>query len=152
RAPEPGAPFVPQHLHPDTACFEVTARPTRSLLLFWPHDATLFFGTLPLGASHPQPLGTWLFEIENYLVHGAVAWVVVLMNIVMTAFFIPHLLRKGAVDLLLVRPLHRVRLLLYKYVSGIVFMFVNFSVLIGALWGVIGLRTGVWAPGFLLSV
>jgi hypothetical protein len=25
-------------------------------------------------------------------------------------------------------------------------------VLIGALWGVVGLRTGVWAPGFLLSV
>jgi hypothetical protein len=62
------------------------------------------------------------------------------------------MLRKGAVVLLLVRPLHRFRLLLFIYLGGITYILVNFAVLVTALWLVLGLRSGLWRPGVLLSI
>ena len=62
---------------------------------------------------------------------------------VLTAFFVPNMLRKGTVDMLLVKPIHRTTLLLYKYVGGLTFVFLNALVAVGGVYVVIGLRTGV---------
>src|SRR6516164_3832846 len=93
-----------------------------------------------------------LWQIENTIVNVGAAWVVVLLGIVVTAYLVPSMLRKGAVDLLLVRPLPRVRLLGYKYASGVIYVFVHVGIMFGAVWLVLGLRSGVWKPGLLLSV
>ena len=68
--------------------------------------------------------------------------------VVLTAFFMPNMLRKGTVDLLLVKPIHRFALLLYKYVGGLTFIFLNTAFAMGGVWLVIGLRSGIWAQGF----
>jgi hypothetical protein len=78
--------------------------------------------------------------------------IAVLVSIVITAFFIPNMLRKGTVDLLVVRPIHRTTLLLYKFVGGLTFIFVNTAVAVLGIWLALGLRSGVWAPTFLLTI
>src|SRR5262249_24847805 len=75
-----------------------------------------------------------------------------LVSVIITAFFIPNMLRKGTVDLLLVKPIHRWSLLLYKYVGGLTFILVNTAVAILGLWLVLGLRSGVWANSFLQMI
>src|SRR5262249_46089523 len=67
-------------------------------------------------------------------------------------FFIPNMLRKGTVDLLLVKPIHRSSLLLYKYVGGLTFIFLNTVLAITGVWLALGLRSGFWSPGFLLVI
>ncbi len=131
--------------------YEARVRPTRSALRVWPHSFSLFFGALPFGQGG-VPLGLELFLIENYLVGGLGAWIAVLVSVVITAFFIPNMLRKGTVDLLLVKPIHRTTLLLYKFVGGLIFILVNTAVAVLGVWVALGLRSGVWASGFLLMI
>jgi ABC-type transport system involved in multi-copper enzyme maturation permease subunit len=130
----------------------VTTEPNPETRLFWPHQVRLLFGLIDMDEGPGQSLGSIVFFIENYLVNGVVAWVTILLGIVITANFFPNMLRKGSIDLMLVRPLHRIRLLLFKYLAGVVYILVNFALLVTALWLVVGLRTGIWRPGVLLSI
>src|SRR5207244_4002853 len=41
---------------------------------------------------------------------------------------------------------------LYKYVGGLSFIFLNTSVTILGVWAALGIRSGVWANGFLLTI
>src|SRR5205807_6715264 len=117
----------------------------------WPHQPSLFFGAVPLTSAAQFPLGLQIWFIEDRLVNAWGGWVAIIVSIVLTAFFIPNMLRKGTVDLLLVKPIHRSTLLVYKYIGGLVFMFLNTAFVVAGIWLILGLRTGIWGPGFLAS-
>jgi ABC-type transport system involved in multi-copper enzyme maturation permease subunit len=93
-----------------------------------------------------------VYWIEDRLVNRWGGWIGVLAGVVITAFFIPNMLRKGTIDLLLAKPVRRWSLLLYKYIGGLSFVFLNTAFVVGGLWIVLGLRTGIWAPGFLIAI
>ena len=57
-----------------------------------------------------------------------------LYGVIITGFFIPNMLRKGTLDLLLVKPISRWTLLLYKYVGGLSFIFLNAAVAVIGIW------------------
>lgn len=116
----------------------------------WPHKATLFFGAVPLGNS-ARP-GQVVYNIAHYLVGIVGAPAIMLLGCIITAFFIPSMLNKGTIDLLLAKPIGRISLLTYKYCGGLTFMFINTAVLIFGLWVVLGIRTGIWEPGFLFMI
>lgn len=116
----------------------------------WPHKATLLFGAIPLGSS-TKP-GQVAYNISYYLVSLIGAPAIMLLSCIITAFYIPNMLQKGTIDLLLAKPIGRVGLLLYKYVGGLTFMFLNTTVLILGLWLVLGLRSGIWELSFLLMI
>jgi ABC-type transport system involved in multi-copper enzyme maturation permease subunit len=132
--------------------FELTTGPSRATRRLWKSNVSLLFGLVPLSFLDGAPLGAQLFRIENTVVNGFGAWVAILVSVIITAFFIPNMLRKGSVDLLLVKPIRRSTLLVYKYVGGLAFIFLNTSLAVGGMWLALGLRSGVWAPGFLLSI
>lgn len=115
----------------------------------WPHEPSLFFGALPLGVFARNSLAYWVYWIENRLVNTIGAWVAVLLAVVVTASFVPNMLRKGTVDLILSKPIRRPTLLTFKYLGGLTFVLLNALIAIGGIWLVLGLRTGIWAPGFL---
>jgi ABC-2 family transporter protein len=117
----------------------------------WPHEPSALFGAVPLSFLHPT-VSQAVFGIENTLVNGLGAWVILLVGVVITAFFVPNMLRKGTIDLLLAKPLHRATLLAFKYLGGLLFVFLNLGVVVAGVWLVLGLRTGIWAWGFLASV
>jgi ABC-type transport system involved in multi-copper enzyme maturation permease subunit len=117
----------------------------------WKYEPSLFFGGLPMSIFR-APLGGIVYLIEDYLVNGVGAWIAILVGIVITAFFIPNMLRKGTLDLLLVKPMYRSTLLIFKYIGGLSFMFLNTAFAVGGIWLVLGLRSGIWATGFLLTI
>ncbi|AMV23144.1 ABC-2 family transporter protein [Gemmata sp. SH-PL17] len=116
----------------------------------WPHKVSLFFGawTLPV----PFNLGSTLFWIQDRLVNGLGAVLALLISIVITAFFIPNMLRKGSIDLLISKPIGRSQLLVYKYIGGLTFMFLVTTFTVGGVWLVLALRSGVWDPKFLVVI
>jgi ABC-type transport system involved in multi-copper enzyme maturation permease subunit len=129
--------------------FDVTTTGGASLR-GWPHTIKILFGawTWPKDES----LGEALFWIENQLVNGIGATLLLLISVVITAFFIPNMIRKGSLDLLIAKPIGRSQLLVYKYVGGLTFIFLVSCVAVGGVWLVLAARTGYWDPTFLIVI
>jgi ABC-type transport system involved in multi-copper enzyme maturation permease subunit len=80
------------------------------------------------------------------------SWVAILVSVIITAFFIPNMLHKGTIDLMLVKPIRRGSLLLSKFLGGLTFIFLNTTFAVVGIWFALGLRSGIWANSFLLMV
>jgi ABC-type transport system involved in multi-copper enzyme maturation permease subunit len=117
----------------------------------WIHETSLFFGALPLSVLQSS-LGKTVEFIVDDLIGTFGSAVTMLLSCIITAFFIPNMLRKGTIDLLLVKPIHRTSLLIYKFLGGLTFMFLNTAIILVGFWLVIGLRSGLWVNGLLLCV
>ncbi|MHC5111417.1 MAG: ABC transporter permease [Planctomycetota bacterium] len=81
-----------------------------------------------------------------------VGWVGVILMIVATASVFPSIIESGVVGVLLSKPISRPRLFLYKYLSAMVFVTVQAGFVIGGSFLVMGLRWGIWRPGYLLAI
>ncbi|MBA4186840.1 MAG: hypothetical protein C0467_02360 [Planctomycetaceae bacterium] len=116
----------------------------------WPHKVEIFFGAVNI--SDEAPLGMVLWGIEDQIINGMGAGVALLISIIMTAFFVPNMIRKGSVDLLISKPIGRTPLLVYKYIGGLTFIFLVSTVTVGGIWLAIALRSGFWDPTFLVLI
>jgi ABC-type transport system involved in multi-copper enzyme maturation permease subunit len=116
----------------------------------WPHYPVVFFA-VPIRGLHFS-INNFVQFWESWLINWIGAAVALLLSTIITAFFIPNMLRKGTVDLLLAKPISRPALLLYKYIGGLLFIFLNTVIVIVGIWLVLGLRTNLWGVGFLLSI
>jgi ABC-type Na+ efflux pump permease subunit len=79
-------------------------------------------------------------------------WIGVTLSIVATAGFFPSLLERGAVDVLLSKPISRTRLFLGKYVGSMVFVLLHAIFFVVLTFLIMGFRWGAWLPGYLLSI
>ncbi|HYI13396.1 MAG TPA: ABC transporter permease subunit [Thermoanaerobaculia bacterium] len=68
-----------------------------------------------------------------------------------TAHLVPRMQEKGTVDLYLARPVSRVRLLLSRYVAGLILAGSNVVYLMGSIWLIVAWKTHVFNPRFLLA-
>ncbi len=98
-----------------------------------------------LGRSHL--LGFMIYYVNEAFVW----WIGVTLMIIATAGAMPSFLERGAVDVVLAKPIGRARLFLYKYLAGMVFVAVQAGVFFGLTFLVMGVRWGVWSPGYLMS-
>lgn len=116
----------------------------------WRHVPNVFFGIdAPLFTTS---LRGGVYLMENYLVSGAGAWVILFISVVITAGFIPNLLQKGSLDLAISKPISRSRLLVYKYIGGLTFTVLLTAFTVGGAYLAIGVRTGMWNHNFLLVI
>lgn len=119
--------------------------------LAWRSQPHIFFA-VPTPPLFWMSLRQAVYRVEKTLVNDLGSWAAMLVSVIVTAGFIPNLLRKGALDLYIAKPIGRVQLLLYKYVGGLIWVFLLAAFTVGGIWLVIGVRTGVWAPNFLLTI
>jgi ABC-type transport system involved in multi-copper enzyme maturation permease subunit len=68
-----------------------------------------------------------------------------------TAHLVPRMQEKGTIDLYLSRPVGRVKLILSRYVAGLLLAGSNVLYLIGAIWLIVMWKTHVVHPRFLLG-
>ena len=68
-----------------------------------------------------------------------------------TAHLVPRMQEKGTVDLYLSRPVGRVRLLLSRYLAGLILAGSNILYLMGSIWLIVAWKTGVFNARFLLA-
>jgi ABC-2 type transport system permease protein len=68
-----------------------------------------------------------------------------------TAHLVPRMQEKGTIDLYLARPVGRVKLLLSRYVAGLILAGSNVIYLMGSIWLIVVWKTGVANPRFLLG-
>jgi ABC-type transport system involved in multi-copper enzyme maturation permease subunit len=68
-----------------------------------------------------------------------------------TAHLVPRMQEKGTIDLYLARPVSRVRLLLARYLAGLILAGSNVVYLMGSIWAIVAWKTGVANARFLLA-
>ena len=68
-----------------------------------------------------------------------------------TAHLVPRMQEKGTIDLYLSHPVSRVKLILSRYVAGLLLAGSNVLYLIGAIWLIVMWKTHVVHPRFLLG-
>lgn len=66
--------------------------------------------------------------------------------------FIPSMLEKGNIDLLLSKPVTRAQIILAKFLGGVLLIFLSLLYLIGFVWLILSSKSGFWHVPFLYSV
>lgn len=66
--------------------------------------------------------------------------------------FIPSMLEKGNVDILLSKPVSRTNIILAKFLGGVLLIFLSLTYMIGGVWLILSVKSGFWHFPFLLSI
>ncbi len=139
------------------AGFAVLVAGAMACIGFESDGVSFFFGVWNLETDHYNPLSdlgrSHVVGLVVYtLTYAFLGWIGVILMIIATAGMFPEFVERGAVEIVLSKPLSRPRLFLYKYFSGMVFVFVQASLFVGLTFLVMGVRWHVWVPGYLLSI
>jgi ABC-type transport system involved in multi-copper enzyme maturation permease subunit len=69
-----------------------------------------------------------------------------------SAGLIPSVLEPGRIELLLSKPVSRTHILLGRYLGNILVVSCNATFLALGVWIILGAKTGIWSPVFLISI
>lgn len=69
-----------------------------------------------------------------------------------SAGLIPSVLEPGRIELLLSKPVSRAHILLGRYVGNVLVVSCNIAYLVLGVWTILGYKTGIWSPMFLISI
>lgn len=99
-----------------------------------------------------------IYNIRKF-VNVSYSWVSIVLYIWGTflavfasAGLIPSVLEAGRISLLLSKPLTRTTLLMGRYAGNLAVVTLNHIYLICGIWIIIGLKTDIWEPRFLLAI
>ena len=102
----------------------------------------------PFGTN---PLEQFVFGAQAF-VSGAAYWVGILLCLFATGGLVASLVEPGQADLLVAKPLSRSAVLGGRLVAVGAVTFALVAYLLGAVWLVMAVKTGIWNPRFLLAI
>lgn len=97
-------------------------------------------------------------DIKQVIVSVEVGFLTLSFNLILffslisTSSFIPSMLEKGTIDLLISKPVSRFTILISKFLGAVIFVFISMVFLIGSIWLILSLKSGYWSPDFLYSI
>ncbi len=130
--------------------FKVELKPARPELLHGAHRLGFLFGAVDIRMT--TSAANLVAQVESLLADVVAGWVGIIFALVVTASFIPDMLQKGRIDILLAKPIRRSTLLVYKYLGGLLYVFLNAAFLIGGCWLALAARSRHWDASFLWSI
>lgn len=86
----------------------------------------------------------YLLLFTDLIVRFWLAWFAVGLALVSTSSIFPEFLREGAIDMLLSKPIGRLRLFIWKYLGSLLFVAVQVGLLTLLVFVAIGWRIGDW--------
>lgn len=108
-------------------------------------------GLVDAKSPHITPLQKGI-EIWLSWVIGFLVYICLLGFIAASAGYFPAMLAAGAIDIVIAKPLPRLRIFLGKYLGGLALLSVALLVTFLVVFFGIGFRTGVWPLGFFLAL
>jgi ABC-2 type transport system permease protein len=113
----------------------------------------------PINMMIAQSEGKMRMDALTFLVNGiesAIAMPLFGLGLFLAIFsvssFIPNMLEKGHVDVILSKPVSRGQVLTGKFVGGFIVVLMNVSYLILGIWLMLGLKFDVWDTQFLYTI
>jgi hypothetical protein len=80
------------------------------------------------------------------------AWIATIIALISTASIFPDFVDRGSIDLMLSKPIGRVRLFFTKFLTGLMFAGLQVTVFTLAAFMVIGIRGGDWEPWLFVAI
>lgn len=93
-----------------------------------------------------------VLTFESYIVSGVPMFMLVASMLIITSSFVPDMLKKGHIDLLLSKPISRTKIVLGHFIAATLLVFFSFLFLLGSIWILISAKTGYWNVSFLYSI
>lgn len=123
----------------------------------YPHEvAGAFTVTFGFGAGRLPVEGVTLAEfvlgLQQGLIQTFVGFIGMLIALSACGSFVPNMLQKGTLDLVLARPISRTKLLLAKYLGGLWFVFCLATFTVVGCWLGLSIGSGYSNPWFLVSI
>lgn len=117
------------------------------------HEMSFLFWDLPF----PMPPEFTLADLlkATYVSIGVnfwLTWAAAILALISTASIFPDFVSSGSIDLVLAKPIGRLKLFLLKYLSGLLFVALQVGAFSLAAFALIGIRAGVWEPGLFVAV
>ncbi|WP_420453960.1 hypothetical protein [Rubrivirga sp.] len=113
-------------------------------------------GTPRTARDDLPPFGNTLLESVVFgaqaFVAGAAYWVGILLALFATGGLVAALTERGQVDVLLTKPLSRASVLAGRLLAVMAVMLALTTYLFGGVWLVMSIKSGLWAPQFLLAI
>ena len=122
--------------------------PGRVVILFGAWEFETDFFTSADGVRADLIAGMVVHVIMDYVL----GWVGVTLALIATAGFFPALMERGALEVVLSKPLARWQVFLGKYLGSMVFILVQATLFVLLTFLVMGLRWGAWLPGYLWTI
>lgn len=144
------AEIEPEERAGDERAFKVLLKTSSRATLEGAHEISLFFGVW--AGRYPGSLALLLVFTEYLVAEWIGGFFGVILAIIFTAGFVPGMLQKGTLDLLLAKPVRRPLVLLTKYAGGLFYVLIPAAVLIGGCWLAISWRSGHYNFGFLTAI
>jgi len=124
---------------------------------FQGEEVSYFFGLWSGKTERFNPLSdigrSNLVGVAIYFISSlTIGYVGIILMVIATAGAFPTLMERGSIDVLLSKPISRGRLFLYKYLATLTFVIIQAVLFFGMTFLVMGLRWGIWVPGYLLSM
>lgn len=123
----------------------VTLTPNGIKVLTWEFDSPFNTGLIPASAFYK------LIFVEMGIQFW-LSWIATILALVSTAGMFPEFVSSGSIELVLSKPIGRLRLFLTKYTAGLLFVTLQVGAFSTASFFVIGIRGSAWEPGLFLAV
>jgi ABC-type transport system involved in multi-copper enzyme maturation permease subunit len=117
--------------------------------LFTSTDALLPSSAAGVKIALPQEQMVWMLEAG---LASFVHFIALLLATFATASIFPNTMEKGAVDLLLSKPVSRFEIVHGKFLGGVLMVILNVSYFILGMWLIVSVKTGYWSPQFLVVI
>lgn len=129
------------------AMFCVGFHPTKVDIMFglWEFETEIFDPTSEAGRGNIASIAVTCMDI-------VVGWIGVMLAVIATAGFFPAFMQRGAIDVLLSKPMTRAKVFLGKYLGSMVFVLLQATLFGLSTFVVMGVRWGTWLPGYLLMI
>lgn len=88
-------------------------------------------------------------SLLSAMTSGVPMFMLITLMIILSSSFIPDMVKKGHIDLLLSKPISRTKIILGHFLAGILIVLFSFIILLGIIWIIISLKTGYWNAEFL---
>ena len=115
-------------------------------IIFWQVDHDLLNSQF----IEPALFYKWIFVYVGIGVW--LSWIATILALVSTAGIFPDLITSGAIDLVVSKPISRLRLFITQYAAGLLFVTLQVTIFTVASFLVIGIRGGMWEPGLFVAV
>lgn len=93
-----------------------------------------------------------VLTFESYIISGVPMFMLVASMLIITSSFVPDMLKKGHIDLLLSKPISRTKIVFGHFIAATLLVLFSFTFLLGSIWILISAKTGYWNISFLYSI
>ncbi len=121
-------------------------------IIFLSADLEQMLPVLSISKSNGIDLVAELVRAIKMIIIAPLYGIGLFLSVFSVSSFIPNMLEKGNIELLLSNPVSRAQILLGKFFGGVLVVFINLLFLIAGIWVLTGLKFGIWEASILYAV